>query len=94
VVFRDFEDFHYVIQPAKYDAGVCKGRCPARYNPASYHALIQSLMWRKDRTRAPRPCCAPHKLNNLQMLVLDPDDHTKLKVRTFKDMEVVNCACS
>ncbi|CAB3365864.1 Hypothetical predicted protein [Cloeon dipterum] len=94
VVFKDFEDFQYVVQPAKYDAGVCRGRCPASYNPSSHHALIQGLLWRKDRSRAPRPCCTPHKLKSLQMLVLDPKNHTKLMVVDFKDMEVVNCACS
>ncbi|XP_059468500.1 bone morphogenetic protein 4 [Neocloeon triangulifer] len=93
VVFKDFADFNYVIQPAKFDAGVCRGRCSHKQH-TSYHAYFQSLIWRQDRSRAPRLCCAPHKLRSLEMLVLDPDDHSKLKMVNYKDMEVVNCGCS
>ena len=94
VVFKELEDFEFILQPAKYDAGYCKGRCPPRYNPASHHALLQSLVWKRDRSLAPRPCCAPSKLKSLQMLVLDADDPTKLRVVSWTEMEVEECACT
>ncbi|XP_075219570.1 TGF-beta domain-containing family member maverick isoform X2 [Lycorma delicatula] len=94
VVFKDLPGFEFIIQPYSFDAGYCKGRCPARYNPAHHHALLQSLIWKQDRQRAPRPCCAPSKLADLEILHLDEDDPTVLKVSTWKNMRVLECACS
>lgn len=94
VVFKDLPGFEFIIQPYSFDAGYCKGRCPARYNPAHHHALLQSLIWKQDRQRAPRPCCAPSKLADLEILHLDQDDPSVLKVSTWKNMRVLECACS
>lgn len=94
VVFKDLEGFGFILQPKRFDAGYCKGRCPPRYNPAHHHALLQSLIWKKDRERAPRPCCAPNKLTELEILHVDDEDHTKLKVSNWKNIRVLECACS
>lgn len=94
VVFKDLEGFGFIFQPKKFDAGYCKGRCPPRYNPAHHHALLQSLIWQQDRERAPRPCCAPNKLTELEILHVDEHDHTKLKVTIWKNIRVLECACS
>jgi integrin beta 8 len=51
-------------------------------------------MWKKDRDRAPRPCCAPNKLTDLEILHMDDNDPTKLKVSKWKDIGVLECACS
>ncbi|XP_011497944.1 PREDICTED: bone morphogenetic protein 6 [Ceratosolen solmsi marchali] len=94
VTFKDLEGFDFIIQPKTFDAGYCKGRCPPRYNPAHHHALLQSLIWKEDRKKAPRPCCAPSKLAELEILYFDENDATKLKVSNWKDMRVLECACS
>ncbi|OXU30525.1 hypothetical protein TSAR_007328 [Trichomalopsis sarcophagae] len=94
VTFKDLEGFDFIIQPKNFDAGYCKGRCPPRYNPAHHHALLQSLIWKEDRKKAPRPCCAPSKLAELEILYFDENDATKLKVSNWKDMRVIECACS
>lgn len=94
VVFKDIKGLDFIIQPRNFDAGYCKGRCPPRYNPANHHALLQSLIWKENRTRVPRPCCAPHKLADLEILYFDEDDPTQLKVNVWKDMKVLECACS
>lgn len=94
VIFKDLEGFDFIIQPKSFDAGFCKGRCPPRYNPAHHHALLQSLIWKEDRKRVPRPCCAPSKLAELEILYFDENDATKLKVSNWKDMRVLECACS
>uniref|UniRef100_A0ABD2W161 TGF-beta family profile domain-containing protein n=1 Tax=Trichogramma kaykai TaxID=54128 RepID=A0ABD2W161_9HYME len=94
VTFKELEGFDFIIQPKNFDAGYCKGRCPPRYNPAHHHALLQSLIWKEDRHKAPRPCCAPSKLAELEILYFDEDDSTKLKVSNWKDMRVLECACS
>lgn len=94
VIFKDLKGFEFIIQPKDFDAGYCKGRCPPRYNPAHHHALLQSLIWKEDRKKAPRPCCAPSKLAELEILYFDENDTSKLKVSNWKNMKVLECACS
>ncbi|XP_015593107.1 bone morphogenetic protein 4 [Cephus cinctus] len=94
VIFKDLKGFEFIIQPKTFDAGYCKGRCPPRYNPAHHHALLQSLIWKEDRKKAPRPCCAPSKLAELEILYFDENDSTKLKISNWKNMRVLECACS
>lgn len=94
VMFKDLEGFEFIVFPKHFDAGYCKGRCPPRYNPAHHHALLQSLLWKEDRKRVPKPCCAPSKLNQLMIVYFDENDTTKLKVSYWESIQVVECACS
>ncbi|XP_053967795.1 transforming growth factor beta-2 proprotein [Anastrepha ludens] len=94
VVFKKLKGFEFIIQPKVFDAGYCHGRCPPRYNPAHHHAMLQSLIWKQNREHAPRPCCAPSKLVELEVLHVDEKDSEKLKISTWTDMRVVECACS
>ncbi|XP_064537677.1 uncharacterized protein mav [Drosophila montana] len=94
VAFKDIKGFEFIIQPKVFDAGYCRGRCPPRHNPAHHHALLQSLIWQQDHNRAPRPCCAPSKLTELEILHVDEEHSDKLKISTWSDMQVLECACS
>ncbi|KAL9896389.1 TGF-beta domain-containing family member maverick [Glossina fuscipes fuscipes] len=94
VVFKEIKGFEFILQPKAFDAGYCHGRCPPRYNPAHHHAMLQSLIWKQDHRKAPRPCCAPSKLDELEILHVDEKDSEKLKISTWSDMRVVECACS
>lgn len=94
VVFKELKGFEFIIQPKMFDAGYCRGRCPPRYNPAHHHALLQAMVWKQDRSRAPRPCCAPSRLVEMEVLHVDERDASKLKVSTWSDMRVLECACS
>ncbi|KAH8256469.1 hypothetical protein KR032_009424, partial [Drosophila birchii] len=94
VVFKDIKGFEFILQPKVFDAGYCHGRCPPRHNPAHHHALLQSLIWQEDHSRAPRPCCAPSKLEMLEILHIDENHSDKLKISTWSDMQIVECACS
>ncbi|XP_017051448.1 inhibin beta A chain [Drosophila ficusphila] len=94
VAFRDIKGFEFILQPKVFDAGYCQGRCPPRHNPAHHHALLQSLIWQKDHTLAPRPCCTPSKLEVLEILHVDENNSNKLKISTWSDMQVLECACS
>ncbi|KAM7341363.1 TGF-beta domain-containing family member maverick isoform 2-T2 [Cochliomyia hominivorax] len=94
VTFKEIKGFEFIIQPKVFDAGYCHGRCPPRYNPAHHHALLQSLIWKQNHHKAPRPCCAPSKLVELEVLHVDEKDSEKLKISTWSDMKVVECACS
>lgn len=86
--------FNFIIQPKKFDAGVCKGRCPPYYNAAHNHAVLQGIMWKSNKTLMPRVCCAPSKLTHLEVLTVDEEDPTKLIVRDLANMVVLECACS
>ncbi|KAM0735988.1 Bone morphogenetic protein 4 [Formica fusca] len=94
VMFKDLEGFEFIVYPKGFDAGYCKGRCPPRYNPAHHHALLQSLLWKEDRKRVPKPCCAPSKLDQLMIVYFDENDSTQLKVSYWKSIQVLECACS
>ncbi|XP_033168251.1 uncharacterized protein LOC117146311 [Drosophila mauritiana] len=94
VAFKNIKGFEFILQPKVFDAGYCHGRCPPRHNPAHHHALLQSLIWQEDHKLAPRPCCAPSKLEMLEILHVDEDHSDKLKISTWSDMQVVECACS
>ncbi|XP_043797647.1 bone morphogenetic protein 2 [Apis laboriosa] len=94
VMFKDLEGFEFIVYPKTFDAGYCKGRCPPRYNPAHHHALLQSLLWKEDRKKVPKPCCAPSKLDQLMIVYLDENNSTRLKVSDWKNIQVLECACS
>ncbi|XP_015433954.1 PREDICTED: derriere protein [Dufourea novaeangliae] len=94
VMFKDLKGFEFIVYPKMFDAGYCKGRCPPRYNPANHHALLQSLLWKEDRKKVPKPCCAPSKLDQLMIVYFDENDATQLKVSYWKDIQVLECACS
>ncbi|KAL1130158.1 hypothetical protein AAG570_013096 [Ranatra chinensis] len=93
VVFRELPGYEFIIQPYGFDAGFCKGACPYRFNPANHHSSLQSLLWRQKKGSAPRPCCAPSKLDRLEILHLDESDPTRLKLAKWTNMKVTECAC-
>lgn len=94
VMFKDLKGFEFIVYPKTFDAGYCKGRCPPRYNPAHHHALLQSLLWKEDRKKVPKPCCAPSKLDELMIVYFDENDATQLKNSYWKNIQVLECACS
>lgn len=94
VVFQDVRGFEFIMQPLHFDAGYCRGKCPPRYNPAHQHAVLQSMLWLQDPQRVGRPCCAPSRLEELEVLHMDEEDATKMRVSTWTDMRVLECACS
>ncbi|KAL9703864.1 hypothetical protein quinque_007382 [Culex quinquefasciatus] len=94
VDFRDIEGFEFIIQPKIFDAGFCRGRCPYKYNPGSHHALIQSLLHEHVKYDVPKPCCAPVRLDHIDVLHADPKNPQRLKVTTWVGMRVTECACS
>ena len=99
VDLTSIDSFQFIVQPKTFDAHLCRGRCPPRFNPTNDHSLLQSLLHLKTRhlpkgQRVPRPCCAPTKMLPLDILHLDPNDNTRLKVTHWKDVIVAGCGCS
>lgn len=93
VVFNQLPGYQFVQQPFSFDAGYCKGGCPYKFNHANHHAHLQDLIRWLNKNDAPKLCCAPSKLEPLQIIHLDEEDHTKLKVSTWSNMKVTECAC-
>lgn len=89
----DMAEMKFIIQPKSYEAGFCKGRCPPNYNLATNHSRIQSMVHKQNR-KTPKVCCAPSKLDHLQILRVNPDDERKLIIDTWENMKVIECACS
>lgn len=94
VQFKDVAGLDFVIQPKSFDAGYCEGSCPTAYNPAHEHAVLQGRLADSGKYQIPRPCCAAAVLSDVDVLHVDEEDNTKLKVTTFKNMRVLQCACS
>ncbi|XP_050091210.1 uncharacterized protein LOC126574857 [Anopheles aquasalis] len=94
VDFRDIQGYEFIIQPKIFDAGFCRGRCPTKYNPATHHALLQSLLHEHIKYDVPKPCCAPTRLDHIDILHPDPKNPQRLKVSTWHSMRVLECACS
>lgn len=96
VTFKDLNvpQVSSIIQPKSYEAFYCKGRCPVNYNHATNHSRIQNLVHRMDKKVIPRVCCAPSKLEPLEILRVDPYNTDKLVLERWDNMRVLECACS
>ena len=89
--------FEFIQQPKAFDAFMCKGRCPARYNAINDHSLLQSIMHlktRKSENKVHRPCCVGTKFQPLDILHVDDRDPSKLKVTHWKNVIVSECGCA
>lgn len=96
VTFKDLEltQMESIIQPKSYEAGFCRGRCPVNFNHATNHSRIQSLVHKRNKTAMPKVCCAPSKLEPLEILRINPADTQKLMIEKWDNMRVIECACS
>ncbi|XP_030748337.1 bone morphogenetic protein 5 [Sitophilus oryzae] len=106
VTFKDlpFPQLENIVEPKSYEAGFCQGLCPAQSNNfATNHSRIQGMMHqiKKNQVKVdnkkntiPKTCCAPSKLADLQIVMVNKDNPMKLTVQTWEKMQVVECACS
>ena len=98
VDLTSLQGFEFIFEPQQFNAYMCGGKCPARFLPLNDHSLLQSLMHLKgmednDAPRVKRPCCVPSKYESMNILHLDPENATKLKVTSWKNIIVTQCAC-
>ena len=96
---KDITGFNFILEPKTFDAHYCQGGCPPRFNPTNEHSLLQSLMHIRTRhrpkeERIPRPCCVPKKMLPLEILHLDDEDTTRLRVTHWKNIVVAECGCT
>ncbi|RXG59423.1 Protein decapentaplegic [Armadillidium vulgare] len=92
VRFADLPRFDFILSPKEFDAYYCSGKCPARYNPANEHALLQSLLNLRGKNNVPGPCCAPTKLKGLNILHIGDDG--RIKTTFWRDVIVTECGCA
>ena len=94
VRFRDLDAFAWIVEPRVADLYMCKGQCKYPHHMANNHALLQGFMHHRDKTKAPKLCCTPSKLEGLKVLYVRDDDPTKLAVAEWDNAVVTECACS
>jgi transforming growth factor beta, invertebrate len=93
--FKEMGGYEHIIHPRHFDAGFCEGTCPFRHNTGNNHAYFQSLAHHQlGKDNVPNVCCAPSRLTDLEVLHLDEEDPTKLKVTTMKKMQAIKCSCT
>nr|AID65996.1 BMP 5-8b [Hydra vulgaris] len=92
--FKDLGWSDWIIAPDGYRANYCGGDCsfPLDNNAnATNHAIIQTLVHMMYPEIIPKPCCAPNKLNTLQVLFLDERNNVVMK--RYSNMIVQHCGC-
>ncbi|XP_021962597.2 bone morphogenetic protein 2 [Folsomia candida] len=98
IKFSDLGISEVIIEPAEFDAHVCVGRCNAkRVSYSSTHAIFQHILHeKKGKGFVPRPCCAPTKLAELDVIHINSVNPSKpkLEVTVLKDAIVSECGCS
>lgn len=93
--FKELGGYDYIIQPRNFDAGFCDGTCPYKFNVANNHAFFQSLARHQlKNSKVPNVCCAPTRLIDMEVLHIDENDRTRLKVTTMKKMRAMKCSCT
>lgn len=84
----------WIVAPPGYDAYYCHGECTfpfADHLNTTNHAVVQTLVNSINPDLAPKVCCKPTQLKPISMLYLD--DHNKVVLKSYQDMEVVGCGC-
>ena len=93
--FKDLGWSDWIMAPEGYKARFCQGECKFasndHTNASTNHALIQTLVNLMFPKYVPPPCCAPIRLEPLQVLFLDERNNVIMK--KYANMIVNDCAC-
>lgn len=84
----------WIVAPRGYDAFYCQGECNlpfADHLNSTNHAVVQAMVNSINSDVAPKACCIPTELKPISILYLD--DHNKVVLKSYKDMQVVGCGC-
>ena len=94
-LFVDFDQFSFgawVVEPKRFNAGVCRGDCPnplSRLFYPSNHAMLLSLLHDRGNTNQ-QPSCVPVRLRPLDLLSYD---RRELVIKRHQGMQVEECGC-
>lgn len=82
----------WVVQPKRFNAGICRGDCPNPLSRLFYptnHAMLLSLLHERGNS-IEQPSCVPVRLRALDLLYYDRRD---LVIKRHQGMQVEECGC-
>ncbi|CAF1267091.1 unnamed protein product [Adineta ricciae] len=94
-LFVDFNQLSFgtwVVQPKRFNAGVCRGDCPNPLSRSYYptnHAMLLSLLHERG-SAIQQPSCVPVRLRPLDLLYYD---RRELVIKRHRGMQVEECGC-
>lgn len=94
-LFVDFNQFSFgawIVQPKRFNAGICQGDCPNPLSRLYYptnHAMLLSLLYERGNT-IQQPSCVPVRLRPLDLLYYD---RRELVIKRHQGMQVEECGC-
>jgi len=93
--FVDFSQLSFgqwVVEPKKFNAGICQGDCPNPLSRSYYptnHAMLLSLLHERGNS-IHQPSCVPVRLRPLDLLYYD---RRELIIKRHQGMQVEECGC-
>ncbi|KRT78496.1 hypothetical protein AMK59_7013 [Oryctes borbonicus] len=99
ISFADIGWSDWIIHPPGYNAYFCKGSCATAASltltGSQHNFVIQKIMFGNKRKKAAKlelkPCCAPTRYRNLQLLYMNNNKTLTTKILT--NMIVESCGC-
>jgi hypothetical protein len=94
-LFVDFNQLSFgawVVEPKKFNAGICHGDCPNPLSRLFYptnHAMLLSLLHERGNS-IQQPSCVPVRLRPLDLLYYD---RRELVIKRHQGMQVEECGC-
>jgi hypothetical protein len=94
-LFVDFDQLSFgswVVEPKRFNAGVCRGDCPNPLSRLYYptnHAMLLSLLHERG-SASQQPSCVPVRLRPLDLLYYD---RRELVIKRHQGMQVEECGC-
>ncbi|CAF0770660.1 unnamed protein product [Rotaria sordida] len=94
-LFVDFNQLSFgtwIIEPKRFNAGICRGDCPNPLSRLFYptnHAMLLSLLHEQGNS-IQQPSCVPVRLRPLDLLYYDRQE---LVIKRHQGMQVEECGC-
>ncbi|CAF1941848.1 unnamed protein product [Rotaria magnacalcarata] len=94
-LFVNFDQLSFgawVVEPKRFNAGVCQGDCPNPLSRLFYptnHAMLLSLLHERGNS-IQQPSCVPVRLRPLDLLYYD---RRELVIKRHQGMQVEECGC-
>lgn len=94
-LYVDFDQLSFgewIIEPKRFNAGVCQGDCPNPLSRLFYptnHAMLLSLLHERGNS-IQQPSCVPVRLRPLDLLYYD---RRELVIKRHQGMQVEECGC-
>ncbi|UJR36468.1 hypothetical protein I4U23_029192 [Adineta vaga] len=94
-LFVNFDQLSFgawVVEPKRFNAGICRGDCPNPLSRLYYptnHAMLLSLLHERGNS-IQQPSCVPVRLRPLDLLYYD---RRELVIKRHQGMQVAECGC-